>query len=319
MKRSKALVCALLAACLCACTAAAPAGARHRVAIVAKSTRTEFWLSVFAGAEAAATEYNIELSITGPETEEDYETQNRMVADAVADGAEALVFSAIDYENNAASIDAAAESGVRIVAIDSNVDSGAVQTYIGTDNYAAGQMAAQAALDGVEGQLTVGIVNYDVSSANGQERERGAVDAFEQSGRARVAAVINTLAEAARAQADTAAMLAEHPEINVLLAFNEPTSVGAADAVEGMGLAEEVFLVGFDSNVATIDGLQDGTVDALIVQNPYAMGYLGVESAYRLLSGQGGSPEATVDTSTRIVNRDNMFTMDSQKALFAFE
>lgn len=319
MKRSKALVCALLAACLCACTAAAPAGARHRVAIVAKSTRTEFWLSVFAGAEAAATEYNIELSITGPETEEDYETQNRMVADAVAAGAEALVFSAIDYENNAAAIDAAAESGVRIVAIDSNVDSGAVQTYIGTDNYAAGQMAAQAALDGVEGQLTVGIVNYDISSANGQERERGAVDAFEQSGRARVAAVINTLAEAARAQADTAAMLAEHPEINVLLAFNEPTSVGAADAVEGMGLAEEVFLVGFDSNVATIDGLQDGTVDALIVQNPYAMGYLGVESAYRLLSGQGGSPEATVDTSTRIVNRDNMFTMDSQKALFAFE
>ena len=319
MKRSKALVCALLAACLCACTAAAPAGARHRVAIVAKSTRTEFWLSVFAGAEAAATEYNIELSITGPETEEDYETQNRMVADAVAAGAEALVFSAIDYENNAAAIDAAAESGVRIVAIDSNVDSSAVQTYIGTDNYAAGQMAAQAALDGVEEQLTVGIVNYDVSSANGQERERGAVDAFEQSGRARVAAVINTLAEAARAQADTAAMLAEHPEINVLLAFNEPTSVGAADAVEGMGLAEEVFLVGFDSNVATIDGLQDGTVDALIVQNPYAMGYLGVESAYRLLSGQGGSPEATVDTSTRIVNRDNMFTMDSQKALFAFE
>ena len=319
MKRSKALVCALLAACLCACTAAAPAGARPRVAIVAKSTRTEFWLSVFAGAEAAATEYNIELSITGPETEEDYETQNRMVADAVADGAEALVFSAIDYENNAAAIDAAAESGVRIVAIDSNVDSSAVQTYIGTDNYAAGQMAAQAALDGVEEQLTVGIVNYDVSSANGQERERGAVDAFEQSGRARVAAVINTLAEAARAQADTAAMLAEHPEINVLLAFNEPTSVGAADAVEGMGLAEEVFLVGFDSNVATIDGLQDGTVDALIVQNPYAMGYLGVESAYRLLSGQGGSPEATVDTSTRIVNRDNMFTMDSQKALFAFE
>ena len=319
MKRSKALVCALLAACLCACTAAAPAGARHRVAIVAKSTRTEFWLSVFAGAEAAAIEYNIEFSITGPETEEDYETQNRMVADAVADGAEALVFSAINYENNAAAIDAAAESGVRIVAIDSNVDSGAVQTYIGTDNYAAGQMAAQAALDGVEGQLTVGIVNYDVSSANGQERERGAVDAFEQSGRARVAAVINTLAEAARAQADTAAMLAEHPEINVLLAFNEPTSVGAADAVEGMGLAEDVFLVGFDSNVATIDGLQDGTVDALIVQNPYAMGYLGVESAYRLLSGQGGSPEATVDTSTRIVNRDNMFTMDSQKALFAFE
>lgn len=321
MKRSKSIfLCVLLVFfCLCGCSSESAIPTQHSVVLIAKSTRTEFWLSVFAGAEAAATEYNVKLTIIGPETEEDYEAQNAMVERAVQQKAEAIVFSAIDFENNAGAIDAAAQAGVQVVAIDSSVDSAAVKTYIGTDNYAAGRMAAQAALGRVEGTLCVGIVNYDVSSANGQERERGAVDAFEQSGRARVAAVINTLAEAARAQADTAAMLAEHPEINVLLAFNEPTSVGAADAVEGMGLAEEVFLVGFDSNVATIDGLQDGTVDALIVQNPYAMGYLGVESAYRLLSGQGGSPEATVDTSTRIVNRDNMFTMDSQKALFAFE
>lgn len=318
-KPAKALACALLALALGGCAAAAPTGARHRVAIVAKSTRTEFWLSVFAGAQAAAAEYNVELDISGPETEEDYETQNRMVAEAVDAGAEALVFSAIDYENNAAAIDAAAAAGVRIVAIDSNVDSAAVQTYIGTDNYAAGQMAARAALDAVDGELTVGIVNYDISSANGQERERGARDLFEASGRAQVAARINTLAEAGRAQADTEELLRAHPDINVLLAFNEPTSVGAAAAVAAQELSDTVFLVGFDSNLATVEGLQNGSVDALIVQNPYAMGYLGVESAYRLLSGQGGSLAPTVDTATRIVDLENLFTMDSQKALFAFE
>ena len=318
-KPGKTLACALLALALGGCAAAAPTGARHRVAIVAKSTRTEFWLSVFAGAQAAAAEYNVELDISGPETEEDYETQNRMVAEAVDAGAEALVFSAIDYENNAAAIDAAAAAGVRIVAIDSNVDSAAVQTYIGTDNYAAGQMAAQAALDAVDGELTVGIVNYDISSANGQERERGARDLFEESGRAQVAARINTLAEAGRAQADTEELLRAHPDINVLLAFNEPTSVGAAAAVAAQELSDAVFLVGFDSNLATVEGLQNGSVDALIVQNPYAMGYLGVESAYRLLSGQGGSLAPTVDTATRIVDLENLFTMDSQKALFAFE
>ena len=318
-KPAKALACALLALALGGCAAAAPTGARHRVAIVAKSTRTEFWLSVFAGAQAAAAEYNVELDISGPETEEDYETQNRMVAEAVDAGAEALVFSAIDYENNAAAIDAAAAAGVRIVAIDSNVDSAAVQTYIGTDNYAAGQMAAQAALDAVDGELTVGIVNYDISSANGQERERGARDLFEASGRAQVAARINTLAEAGRAQADTEELLRAHPDINVLLAFNEPTSVGAAAAVAAQELSDAVFLVGFDSNPATVEGLQNGSVDALIVQNPYAMGYLGVESAYRLLSGQGGSLAPTVDTATSIVDLENLFTMDSQKALFAFE
>ncbi len=320
MKRSRlAAVCVLISALLLGGCGATAATEQHTVALVAKSTQTEFWLSVFAGAEAAATEYNLKLTITGPETEEDYEAQNRMVADAVAAGAEALVFSAIDYENNASAIDDAARAGVKIVAIDSSVASEMVSTYIGTDNYAAGRMAAQAALERVEGELTVGIVNYDISSANGQEREHGAVDLLQESGRAEVAAVINTLAEAGQAKEDTEAMLAEHPEINVLLAFNEPTSVGAAEAVSALGLSESVFLVGFDSNVVTVDGLQEGSVDALVVQNPYAMGYLGVESAYKLLAGQGDSLDKTVDTSTQVVDRENIFTMDSQKALFAFE
>lgn len=320
MRRSRlAAVCVLISALLLGGCGATAATEQHTVALVTKSTQTEFWLSVFAGAEAAATEYNLKLTITGPETEEDYEAQNRMVADAVAAGAEALVFSAIDYENNASAIDDAARAGVKIVAIDSSVASEMVSTYIGTDNYAAGRMAAQAALERVEGELTVGIVNYDISSANGQEREHGAVDLLQESGRAEVAAVINTLAEAGQAKEDTEAMLAEHPEINVLLAFNEPTSVGAAEAVSALGLSESVFLVGFDSNVVTVDGLQEGSVDALVVQNPYAMGYLGVESAYKLLAGQGDSLEKTVDTSTQVVDRENIFTMDSQKALFAFE
>ena len=180
-------------------------------------------------------------------------------------------------------------------------------------------MAAQAALERVEGPLRVGMVNFDVGTANGQEREQGAEAAFLESGRAEIAAVVNTLVDAEAAARDTAAMLESHPEINVLLAFNEPTSVGAAQAIRELGLSESVFCVGFDSNVVTIDGLQTGDVDALIVQNPYAMGYLGVESAYRLLAGQGDSLPETVDTSTQIVYQSNMFTLDSQKALFAFE
>ena len=304
---------------LSGCAGAPAAGAQRSVALIAKSTQTEFWLSVFAGAGAAATEYNLSLTLSGPETEEDYEAQNQMIAQAVEAGADAIVFSAIDQEKNAAAIDEAARQGVRIVSIDSGVASDQVGTYIGTDNYAAGRMAAQAALEGVEGPMNVGVVNYDEGTANGQERQQGALDALAESGRAQVTAVVTTLVEAGQAQADTAALLRAHPEINVLLAFNEPTSVGAAGAVAQLGRQEEVFLVGFDSNVATIDGLQEGSVDALIVQNPYAMGYLGVESAYMLLAGRGGELEEKVDTSTQIVDRRNLFSVDSQKALFAFD
>ncbi len=324
MKQNKfvAGACALLiAALLCACGTGTMQTAQEktRVALIAKSTNTEFWRSVFAGAQAAATEYNISLTINGPETEEDYETQNAMVAEAVKDGAQVLVFSAIDFENNTSAIDAAAAAGVKIVTIDSGVSSSFVSTYIGTDNYAAGQQAAQAALQCGYDRINVGLVNYDVNSANGQERERGVRDVLSGLESVEVVEVINVLSVAGNAQTGTSAMLRAHPEINVIIAFNEPVSVGAARAISNLRMENETFLVGFDSNVETVDKLQTGAVDALIVQNPYAMGYLGVESAHKLQNGRENTLEPTVDTSTMVVTVENMFTVDAQKALFSFE
>lgn len=293
--------------------------ARYRVALIAKNNRnSEFWDAVFIGAEAAATEYNLQLTITAPDDEEDYAAQNQLIADAVEDGAQAIVFSAIDYEANAAAIDAAAAAGVTVISVDSAVNSDNVAAYIGADNYGAGQMAAQSALDGMDGQLYVGLINYEVNGANGRDREQGARDAFADSGRAEVVAAMPTHSNAVSARSEALSMLREHPEINVLVAFNEATSVGAARAVQQMQRADDLWLVAFDSNIETIDALQTGVVDALIVQNTYGMGYFGVESAYELLAGQGSSLEESTVTTTRIITRDNMFAMDKQKALFPF-
>ena len=91
--RRPALWAALALLFLCGCGTDAVPEARRSVALVAKSTETEFWLSAFAGAQAAAAEYNLELTISGPGTEEDYETQNKMIAQAVENGAEAIDIS----------------------------------------------------------------------------------------------------------------------------------------------------------------------------------------------------------------------------------
>lgn len=292
---------------------------RYRVALVAKNNRdSEFWDAVFTGAEAAATEYNLQLTITAPDDEEDYAAQNQLIADAVENGAQAIVFSAIDYEANAAAIDAAAAAGVTVISVDSAVNSDNVAAYIGADNYGAGRMAAQSALDGMEGALCVGLINYEVNGANGRDREQGARDAFAESGRARITAAVSTHPNAASARADTLAMLRTHPEINVLIALSETTAVGAAQAVQQMQRADDLWLAAFDSNIETIDALQTGAVDALIVQNTYGMGYFGVESAYKLLTGQESSVEKTNITATRTITRENMFAMDKQKALFPF-
>ena len=68
---------------------------------------SDFWHAVKSGVEAAATEYNVSVTFEGPENEEDFEAQNRMIADAVQNGADVIVLSAIDYDKNAAAVNAA--------------------------------------------------------------------------------------------------------------------------------------------------------------------------------------------------------------------
>lgn len=319
MKRGRLCLLLIPALLLCACSGKdAGRSERYRVAFVAKSTSTEFWYAAFAGANAAAAEYNVDLTICGPETEEDYEAQDGYIAQAAADGADAIVFSAISYTENAAAIDAAAANGVKIVVIDSDVASESVSVRIGTDNEQAGRMAAAAAADTDAETLAVGIVNYDLGSRNGQEREVGLRAALAEDARTAGIHTINVLATPEAAREGAKALLREHPEINVLVGLNEPLAVGTAEAVDALGLAGRVRVVGFDTNVQCIDLMRTGAVSALIVQNPYAMGYLGIECAWKLLEGESYDAAQLIDTATQIVTKDNMFTSESQKALFPF-
>jgi ribose transport system substrate-binding protein len=322
IKHVKPLAACFLAALLVGCAASpapTPTTARYRVTLIAKSTGTEFWGAVFAGAEAAATEYNMDLTITGPESEEDYTAQNDLIEKAVEDGTQAIIFSASDYQQNAAAIDAAADKGVRIVVVDSTVNSNKISAYVGADNYGAGQMAAESALENVEGPLHVGLVSYNVNSPNAQQREDGVIDTFAASGRAEVSATVYSVATPESARAETLTMLTRHPEINVLISFNEAVSVGAAQAVSDLGRADDLWMVAFDSNIATVDALHTGAVDAMVVQNTYGMGYYSVENAYKLLAGQGSDVTNEIETATRIIDRSNIFALNGQKAVFPFE
>lgn len=291
---------------------------RHYVAVIAKSTTSAFWKSVFAGANAAGTEYNLILTIEGPENEEDYQTQNEMIRTAVREGAEVIVFSAVDYHANAEAINEAAEKGVKIVVIDSDVDSDRVSCRISTDNYQAGRMAGRAILADSQEELRVGIVNFDKNSANGQQREEGLREELSGDDRVQIIDAVNVLSTTEDSRAGTINMLREHPEINVIATFNEWTSLGVSYAIRELNLAEETAVVAFDSNVVCVGMLETGEVDALIVQNPYAMGYLGVECAYNLINNLPVE-NTQVDTATTVITRENMFEEEGQKVLFSFD
>lgn len=292
---------------------------KKEVLFLAKATDSEFWKSVCAGASVASAEYNLEMRFEGPENEEDYATQNNMIYSAIEDGVDAIVFSAVDYELNAEAIDKAAMAGIKIVAVDSEVDSKYVQYYIGTDNYEAGCMAGENALSMEEGQLNIGIVNFDSKTENGQSREKGFRDVVLEDERVNIVSSINVKSSTEDARIKTIEMLKQCPEINVIVTFNEWTSLGVGEAVDELNLGEDIHVIAFDSNVRSVGMLEEGIVDALVVQNPYAMGYLGIEKAFELLNDQHLPQEKVISTSSMLVTRENMYDEECQRVLFAFD
>ena len=240
---------------------------KKKVVFLTKSMDSSFWQSAYAGAGAASAEYNLDLVCEGPDGdgEEDYEAQNEMIDRAIREQVDALLFSAIDFEKNAEAIDRAAKAGIRIVVVDSPVNSEAVECYIGTDNYEAGCMAGEEVLGNPAENLNIGIVNFDKSTENGQLREKGFRDTVLKDDRVNITASINVKSTITDAREGTERMLLDNPQINVIVTFNEWTTLGVGDAVEALGAGERTQVVAFDSNVKSIGMLEKGNVDALIV------------------------------------------------------
>lgn len=318
--RKTALGLALLLLALVLGSCGGNANRTTQIAVIVKATDSDFWHAVRTGVDAAAIEYNVSVTFEGPENEEDYETQNRMIADAVARGVDVIVLSAIDFDQTAPAVKDAVRRGVKVIAIDSNVNSELVSQFIGTDNYEAGVAAAKAAVDFTPrdgAKIRIGLVNYMTDTANGRRREEGFRAHIASIGNAEIVASVTADSNEASATACAKELLERYPGINVLVGFNEWMTLGVGNAIRDTGKADSVRGIGFDSNVISVGMLETGEMNALIVQNPFAIGYLGVRNAALLAGGDdiGGSAIATTMTT---VTKENLFDADIQKILFRF-
>ena len=303
--------------CLCACS---KTDSKEYIAVIAKAVNSDFWHNVNNGVLSAATEYNVTVTFEGPENEENYYAQNSLIENAVKNGADAIVLSAIDYNNSVATVNAAVREGVKVIAIDSDVNSDAVSLFIGTDNIAAGKEAGKAAVDGfsADSEIIIGLVNYNANTDNGNQREKGFREYIGTISNARIAASVTAESNEKSATAAAEKLLKQNPRINVIVGFNEWMTLGVGNAVKNLGLSKKVRSVGFDSNLISVGMLETGEMDALIVQNPFAIGYLGIEKAAALISGES-LPSREIYTDVTTVTKENIFDNDIQKILFRFQ
>ena len=316
-RRMAVLLCVcLLAGALSGCKATQN---NPRVAVIVKSVGSDFFRNMRNGVNSAATEFQVAVTFEGPDSEEDYVTQNRMIAQAVENNVDAIVLSAIDYERSVAAVENAVRHGIRVITVDSGVHSDQVSQFIGTDNRQAGRAAADAAVKRLDEQqpVYIGVVNYMNATDNGKLREEGFREAILQAPNAAVLASVTVDSTVEAATEGAIRLLQDNPEINVLVGFNEWLTLGIGEAIRREGAAGRVRGVGFDSNIVSVAMLETGEMDALVVQNPFAMGYLGVKNAAALIDGKVRDKE--VYTATVTVDRNNLYDADVQKILFRFE
>ncbi len=273
---------------------------QKRIAVIPKATSHIFWLSVQKGAFDAGKEFGVEILWNGPPTETDYARQMQILDSMVAQRVDGIAIAAAERKALVSGVDRAVAAGIPITVFDSGLDSQNYLSYVATDNVEAGRIGARTLGEMLSGKGKVAIVMHAPGSASTMDREKGFTEVVEREfpGMKIVASQFG-MSDRAKSRAAAENILTAHPDLNGMFASSEPSSVGAALALKGRGLADKVSLVAFDSSDSMIDDLRTGAIDAMVVQDPHRMGFEAVKTLVDKLSGK--TPPKRLDLNAIVV------------------
>jgi len=277
---------------------------KKRIIGVVPQGRTHlFWQSIQAGAIAAAREAGVEISWNAPLNETDYNGQIQIVESMINRRLDAIALSPIDRKSMVGVVERAMRQGIPVIIFDTGIETDNFTCRIATDNYAAGQLAAERIGKILHGKGKVAIVATQPGAASTVAREAGFEEKLAKDFPGiQIVDKRFGMSDFAKSLAVAENMLTAHPDLNALFASNETSSVGAAQALKGR--KSQVKMVGFDFSPTLIEDLKSGVIDALVVQHPFKMGYESVMAAVKKLNG--GTPEKIQNLTARLVTLENL-------------
>jgi len=287
------------------------------IPIIVKDTTSFYWQIVLAGARAAGKDLGVNVPELGAQAETDINGQISILENAVAGSPAAVVIAPTEKSALGAPITEAANS-VPIVGIDSSADSTAFTSFLTTDNVQGGRIAADglaaaimAATGKEEGE--VALITSVPNAGSLEERKQGFIEQLAKYPGLKLVADKYADGQAATGLNITTDLLTANPNLVGIFASNLIMAQGAGQALAENGVADKVSLIGFDSDDKLVGFLTDGTIDALVVQDPYRMGYDGIKTA--LAASKGEKVEAFVDTGANLITTANMNDERSQALL----
>jgi ribose transport system substrate-binding protein len=284
---------------------------RTTIAVIPKGTSHVFWQSIHAGAAKAASELNVEIVWRGPLREDDRDSQVSEVEGFVSRGVSGIVLAPLDETALAVPVANAVQRGIPVVIIDSGLKGEGYVSFVATDNRKGGRLAGEQLAKLLGGKGKVVLLRYTEGSDSTNNREEGFLEAMKDAPGIQVLSSNQYGgADVESAYKKSEALLSNYKQPDGRLALdgifcpNESTSFAMLRVLQDNGWAGEVRFVGFDSSDNLAKGLGDGLVDALILQDPVRMGYLGVKTMVDHL--QGKPVEKRIDTGVHLVTTENM-------------
>ncbi|ACL69710.1 ABC transporter substrate-binding protein [Halothermothrix orenii] len=290
------------------------ASEKYQILVSPKGLSQSYWLTVKAGAEAAAKELGAEIVWRGPAQETDVAKQVNVINDFVNKKIDAIVVAATDANALIPPLKRAHEAGIPVITIDSGINADFPISHIATNNKEAAKKAAEVLANIIGKKGEVACIPFVAGAATSIARENGFKEGISNYKNIDLVAVQYSQSDYATAMKVTENILTAHPNLKGIFAANEAGAVGAARALKARGKTADVILVGFDAAQTEIDAMKEGIIDALIVQRPYMMGYEGVKNAVAALEGE--EVEKLIDTGVVVATPDNMNDPEVYKVLF---
>lgn len=281
------------------------------IGVVPKGTNHTFWQSVHAGAIKAGREFELDIEWNAPQMEIDAARQIAIVENFITRQADGIVLAPVDSEALVTVVERAADRGIPVAIFDSAINTDKIITFVVTDNYLGGVMAADRMAQILDGRGKVGVIGFMPGSASTMKREAGFVETVEEKyPDIEIVGVKFNMADRAKALAEAENLMTAHPDLAGFFADNESSVDGTVQAVKQRGLAGQVKIVGFDASESLIADMRAGVIDSIVVQDPFKMGYESTRQMYLHLNGE--PTEAHIDSGAYLLEPSNVDAPEMQ-------
>lgn len=290
--------------------AAAPAegGGSCSIDVIVKTTSSEYWGYVVAGANAYNKDHpEVSVSVKGATSETSYDEQQNMIETDLNSGAyDGFVIAPLQADLVATLIKG---QTVPIVAVDTNIVAPEILSFVGTSNEDAAKMGGEEAVKAAKEAGWEEIKAICISGVMGDSTATARLEGYKAGINGAGGEFLEGEIQYADAVADKAvtsmeAIMQNHPEgIAIICANNDDMAMAAARAAKGNKAYENTIFVGFDGIQSACKAILAGEETMSVAQEAYEMGYKAVDAVVRALNGE--TLDQFIDSGCSVVTPEN--------------